>query len=125
MVWGWDCCVSAAEIMGDGLKIDLGSMKRPEQTRVGLVMHALQWRAVRIGRGANRSRGYRPSAAYLRGLEASPDQAKPVPGNPWSTPSTQPQGAWQGASSQGTSQGTSSWGATSGHGHGDGWAPES
>ena len=113
--------VSAAEIMGDGLKIDLGSMKRPEQTRVGLVMHALQWRAVRIGRGANRSRGYRPSAAYLRGLEASPDQAKPVPGNPWSTPSTQPQGAWQGASSQGTS----TWGATSGHGHGDGWDPES
>lgn len=61
--------VTAAEIMGEALKIDLGSMRRPEQTRVGLIMHSLEWRAVRVGRGTNRTRGYRPSATYLKGLE--------------------------------------------------------
>jgi putative DNA primase/helicase len=75
--------VTAADIMRDALKIDLGSMKRPEQTRVGLIMGALDWRACRLGRGAQRTRGYRPTALYLRRLEA-----KPTPNlyEPWRTP---------------------------------------
>lgn len=75
--------ITAAEIMKDALRIDLGSMKRQEQTRVGLIMAALDWRACRLGRGANRTRGYRPSTLYLTRVEA---QASPTPVyTPWAS----------------------------------------
>lgn len=72
---------TAAEIMQTALKIDLGSMKRPEQTRVGLIMAALGWRACRLGRGADRVRGYRPTPLYLAGLEQRPAHTPETP--PW------------------------------------------
>lgn len=60
--------VTSAEIMGDALKIDLGSMKRPEQTRVGIVMHALGWRDCRPRVNGQRVKGYRPSVGYLESM---------------------------------------------------------
>ena len=72
---------TAAEIMQTALKIDLGSMKRPEQTRVGQIMAALGWHACRIGRGAERVRGYRPTPLYLASLETRSTTAPQEP--PW------------------------------------------
>lgn len=64
--------ISAAEIMSYVLKIDTGMMRRPEQTRVGLIMIGLGWRPCKLGSRMQRLRGYRPGHAYLMGLDAEP-----------------------------------------------------
>jgi putative DNA primase/helicase len=62
--------VTAAELMAFALKVEMGMMRRPEQTRVGLIMAGLGWRPCRLGRGAERMRGYRPGTAYLASMGA-------------------------------------------------------
>lgn len=57
--------VTMAQLMGDVLKIDAGSMRRPEQTRVGQIMIGLGWRSCKPVSGSQRVRGYRPGRGYL------------------------------------------------------------
>ena len=62
--------VSTAEIMQHGLNIDPGSMRRPEQTRVGQIVHRIGWRHCRPRVNGERLYGYRPSAGYLEQIDA-------------------------------------------------------
>lgn len=54
-----DVFVTQAEILADGLKLDPANMRKPEQTRLGLLMQKLRWRH-RRGVGAGRPWGYKP-----------------------------------------------------------------
>jgi len=51
--------VTQPEIMQEGLKLDPANMRKPEQTRLGLLMQKLQWRR-RRGQGSTRPWGYVP-----------------------------------------------------------------
>ncbi len=74
--------VTAATLMQDALHIDLGAIKRQEQTRVGNIMASLGWRPCRLGRGTERVRGYRPSLGYLAALDTALDARRPPPSAP-------------------------------------------
>lgn len=57
--------VTGAEVMSVALRMDAGAMRRPEQTRVGIIMQALGWRAVRQRIDGLLTRGYRPGRSAL------------------------------------------------------------
>lgn len=60
--------VTAAEVMKDGLQLDPANMRRPEQTRLGILMQRLGWRHRRgYGPGGARPYGYRPPLNWGRG----------------------------------------------------------
>ena len=61
--------VSGADVMRDALNMDAGAMRRPEQTRVGIIMQALGWRAVRQRIDGLLLRGYRPGRGALEQFE--------------------------------------------------------
>ncbi|MFP4063370.1 MAG: VapE domain-containing protein, partial [Halochromatium sp.] len=69
--------VTMATLMEQALNIDRGSMRRPEQTRVGQIMHRLGWVNTRPRVNGKREYGYRPSAGYIAQFEAVTDTRPP------------------------------------------------
>lgn len=65
--------VTMATLMEEALHIDKGSMRRPEQTRVGQIMHRLGWVNTRPRVNGKREYGYRPSQGYLAQFDADGD----------------------------------------------------
>jgi putative DNA primase/helicase len=64
--------VSMDEIMESALGMAAKDMKRPEQTRVGIVVQALGWRGCRPREDGGRTRGYRPGPSVLASLSSIP-----------------------------------------------------
>lgn len=58
--------VSMAQIMAEALYIDKGSMRRPEQTRIGQIVHRIGWKNCRPVIAGDRVCGYSPSREYLK-----------------------------------------------------------
>jgi putative DNA primase/helicase len=52
--------ITPDEIMSNGLRLDPANMRKPEQTRVGLLMQKLQWERARKMVNGSRIRGYTP-----------------------------------------------------------------
>jgi putative DNA primase/helicase len=63
--------VTGADIMRGALGMDPGAMRKPEQTRLGIIVQALGWRSCRPTLEHGRVRGYRPGRealeAYAKG----------------------------------------------------------
>lgn len=57
--------VTGAEIMKEALGMDPGAMRRPEQTRLGMILQTLGWRHCRPYGASGRVRGYRPSLGAI------------------------------------------------------------
>lgn len=71
--------VTMDRVMSDALEMDPAAMRKPEQTRVGMIMSRLGW--TRAKRGGNN--GYRPGIKILKRIEdeirKSEERAKDVP----------------------------------------------
>jgi len=52
--------ITQDEIMSEGLRLDPANMRKPEQTRVGMLMQKLQWERARRTVHGSRIRGYTP-----------------------------------------------------------------
>lgn len=65
--------VTAADVMTNALGMDTHAMKRPEQTRVGMILHTLGWRNVRLEINRERVRGYKPGIRLLDSLGKADD----------------------------------------------------
>ena len=69
--------VTSADILTDALKLDLGHWGKPEQMRVGHIMHRLGWRRERLaasGRSNIRPWGYKRPKDWTRQLVAVDDR---------------------------------------------------
>ena len=72
--------VTGADVMAVALRMDAGAMRRPEQTRVGIIMQALGWRAVRQRVDGLLTRGYRPGRLALGQFEDALKQQRELAG---------------------------------------------
>lgn len=68
--------LTGADVMRDALHMDAGAMRRPEQTRVGIIMQALGWRAVRVRVDGLLVRGYRPGLSALADFDDATARAR-------------------------------------------------
>jgi len=63
--------VTSAAIMSEALNLDPSNMRKPEQTRIGSILHQLGWQPTRPLINGERARGYyRPGARYLERINA-------------------------------------------------------
>ncbi|SDJ60652.1 VapE domain-containing protein [Pseudomonas indica] len=73
--------VTSDKVLGEALNLDFGHWGKPEQMRVGHIMHRLGWRRERLpssGKSKNRPWGYRRPKDWRRAAELPP-QAKEMP----------------------------------------------
>lgn len=71
--------VTAADVMSEALKMDAGAMRRPEQTRVGIILQALGWRSHRPMTATGRARGYRPGLAAIEAYQQTKETRHDAP----------------------------------------------